>query len=56
MSQPSIASSVSPDAVLPAAPLGRTPIRLNGVSAPEMNEPFGRQSKTYMTDLDTRIN
>ena len=31
--------------------VGRIPIRLNGVSAPEMNEPLGRQSKAFMTDL-----
>lgn len=27
------------------------PIRLNGVSAPEMNEPLGSQSKAFMVDL-----
>jgi endonuclease YncB( thermonuclease family) len=31
--------------------VGKIPIRLNGVSAPEMNEPFGPQSKAFMTDL-----
>ena len=31
--------------------VGKIPIRLNGVSAPEMNEPLGPQSKTFMTDL-----
>ena len=31
--------------------VGKTPIRLNGVSAPEMNEPLGPQSKAFMTDL-----
>ena len=31
--------------------VGRIPIRLNGVSAPEMNEPLGPQSKNFMTDL-----
>ena len=31
--------------------VGRIPIRLNGVSAPEMNEPLGPQSKAFMTDL-----
>lgn len=31
--------------------VGRVPIRLNGVSAPEMNEPLGPQSKAFMTDL-----
>lgn len=29
----------------------RIPIRLNGVSAPEMNEPLGPQSKAFMADL-----
>ncbi len=27
------------------------PIRLNGVSAPELDEPLGQASKAYMTDL-----
>ncbi|MCF3628205.1 thermonuclease family protein [Thalassospiraceae bacterium LMO-SO8] len=27
------------------------PIRLNGISAPEMNEPLGVKSKTFMVDL-----
>lgn len=31
--------------------VGRIPIHLNGVSAPEMNEPLGPQSKAFMTDL-----
>ena len=31
--------------------VGKIPIRLNGVSAPEMNEPLGPQSKGFMTDL-----
>jgi hypothetical protein len=31
--------------------VGRIPIRLNGVSAPEMREPLGPQSKTFMTDF-----
>ncbi len=31
--------------------VGKIPIRLNGVSAPEMNEPLGPQSKALMTDL-----
>ena len=31
--------------------VGKIPIRLNGVSAPEMNEPLGPQSKNFMTDL-----
>ena len=31
--------------------VGRIPIRLNGVSAPEMKEPLGPQSKDFMTDL-----
>jgi len=31
--------------------VGRIPIRLNGVSAPEMKEPLGPQSKAFMTDL-----
>ena len=31
--------------------VGKIPIRLNGVSAPEMNEPLGPQSKAFMTDL-----
>ena len=31
--------------------VGKIPIRLNGVSAPEMNEPLGPQSKSFMSDL-----
>lgn len=31
--------------------VGKIPIRLNGVSAPEMKEPLGPQSKAFMTDL-----
>jgi len=31
--------------------VGKIPIRLNGVSAPELNEPFGPQSKAFMLDL-----
>lgn len=31
--------------------VGKIPIRLNGVSAPEMGEPFGHQSKSFMVDL-----
>jgi len=31
--------------------VGKVPIRLNGVSAPEINEPLGSQSKAFMTDL-----
>ena len=31
--------------------IGKVPIRLSGVSAPEMNEPLGPQSKAFMTDL-----
>ena len=31
--------------------IGNIPIRLNGVSAPEMKEPLGPQSKTFMVDL-----
>ena len=31
--------------------VGKIPIRLNGVSAPEMNEPLGPQSKAFMIDL-----
>ena len=31
--------------------VGKIPIRLNGISAPEMNEPLGPQSKAFMTDL-----
>ena len=31
--------------------VGRVPIRLNGVSAPELKEPLGSQSKAFMTDL-----
>lgn len=28
-----------------------TPIRLNGISAPELDEPLGNRSKAYMTEL-----
>jgi len=31
--------------------VGKIPIRLNGVSAPEMNEPLGPQSKSFISDL-----
>ena len=31
--------------------VGRIPIRLNGVSAPEMNELLGPKSKAFMVDL-----
>jgi micrococcal nuclease len=31
--------------------VGKIPIRLNGVSAPEINEPLGRGSKAFMVDL-----
>jgi len=31
--------------------VGRIPIRLNGVSAPEMDEPLCPQSKAFMTEL-----
>tara|TARA_B110000305_G_scaffold144808_1_gene160996 strand:- start:134 stop:565 length:432 start_codon:yes stop_codon:yes gene_type:complete len=31
--------------------VGKVPIRLNGVSAPEMREPLGPKSKSFMTDL-----
>jgi micrococcal nuclease len=31
--------------------VGKVPIRLSGVSAPEMNEPLGPKSKSFMTDL-----
>ena len=31
--------------------VGKIPIRLNGVSAPELNEPLGPQSKAFMVDL-----
>lgn len=31
--------------------VGKIPIRLNGVSAPEMNEPLGPQSKAFVTEL-----
>lgn len=31
--------------------VGKIPIRLNGVSAPELNEPLGPMSKAFMTDL-----
>jgi micrococcal nuclease len=34
--------------------VGRIPIRLNGVSAPELKEPLGPQSKAFMTDLVMR--
>ena len=32
--------------------VGRIPIRLNGVSAPEMDWPLGPQSKAFIIDLD----
>ena len=31
--------------------VGKVPIRLNGVSAPELNEPLGNASKKFMRDL-----
>jgi micrococcal nuclease len=31
--------------------VGKIPIRLNGVSAPELKEPLGPQSKQFMLDL-----
>ncbi|MBT3558151.1 MAG: thermonuclease family protein [Rhodospirillales bacterium] len=31
--------------------VGKIPIRLNGVSAPELDEPLGPQSKQFMYDL-----
>jgi micrococcal nuclease len=31
--------------------VGKIPIRLNGVSAPELKEPFGPKSKRFMRDL-----
>ena len=31
--------------------VGKVPIRLNGVSAPELSEPLGRKSKEFMLDL-----
>ena len=31
--------------------VGKTPIRLSGVSAPELKEPLGPQSKQFMRDL-----
>jgi micrococcal nuclease len=31
--------------------VGKIPIRLNGVSAPELDEPLGPQSKAFMVDL-----
>lgn len=31
--------------------VGKIPIRLNGVSAPELDEPLGPQSKQFMVDL-----
>ena len=31
--------------------VGKVPIRLSGISAPEMNEPLGPKSKSFMTDL-----
>ncbi len=31
--------------------VGKVPIRLNGVSAPELNEPLGPLSKAFMIDL-----
>ena len=31
--------------------VGKIPIRLNGVSAPELDEPLGQKSKQFMVDL-----
>ena len=31
--------------------VGKIPIRLNGVSAPELKQPLGQQSKAFMIDL-----
>jgi micrococcal nuclease len=31
--------------------VGKVPIRLNGVSAPELKEPLGKASKKFMRDL-----
>ena len=31
--------------------VGKIPIRLNGVSAPELDEPLGKASKQFMADL-----
>ncbi len=31
--------------------VGKIPIRLNGVSAPELDEPLGNASKEFMIDL-----
>lgn len=31
--------------------VGEVPVRLNGVSAPELKEPLGRKSKQFMRDL-----
>ena len=31
--------------------VGKVTIRLKGVSAPEINEPLGPKSKSFMTDL-----
>ncbi len=31
--------------------VGKVPVRLNGVSAPELKEPLGLQSKQFMIDL-----
>ena len=31
--------------------MGKIPIRLNGVSAPELDEPLGQQSKQFMLKL-----
>jgi endonuclease YncB( thermonuclease family) len=31
--------------------VGEVPIRLNGVSAPELDEPLGAESKKFMLDL-----
>lgn len=31
--------------------VGKIPLRLNGVSAPELDEPFGQQSKQFMHSL-----
>lgn len=31
--------------------VGNVPIRLNGISAPELDQPLGGQAKAYMSDL-----
>lgn len=31
--------------------VGKIPVRLQGISAPELNEPLGPRSKTFLTDL-----